>query len=176
MFYTFPVAQEPIPQQLNDPSQFNLTRSDDTVTSHPCHPHPISPTSSNSRMATAPDEVLQEWPMWTARDRVVGLRRWMMDLEWSLGAFESWTAQFMEEWSAMRQQPDAVVGPWLEFNESKASIGRLILRYIGRVMDGRLSGDLAECRDLALQIHQLGSPLYSAVIGLEVSLRWVRIG
>lgn len=127
-------------------------------------------------MATAPDEVLQEWPMWTARDRVVGLRRWMMDLEWSLGAFESWTAQFMEEWSAMRQQPDAVVGPWLEFNESKASIGRLILRYIGRVMDGRLSGDLAECRDLALQIHQLGSPLYSAVIGLEVSLRWVRIG
>lgn len=53
-------------------------------------------------------------------------------------------------------------------------MGRLILGYLGRVMEGRLAGDLAECHDLALQTYQLGSGLYSAVIGLEVSLHWAR--
>lgn len=65
---------------------------------------------------------------------------------------------------------------WCSRYQRKVMVGRLILRYLGRVMDGALSGDLeAECRDLALQVHQLGSPLYAAVIGLEVSLDWVHL-
>lgn len=65
---------------------------------------------------------------------------------------------------------------WCDQYQRKVVVGRLILKYLGRVMDGTLSGDLeAECRDLALQVHQLGSPLYAAVAGLEVSLHWVRL-
>lgn len=98
----------------------------------------------------------------------------MLDLEWSLGALDGWTLEFMQEWPQKKQQSHSNVAAWLEINSNKVSMGRLILGYLGRVMDGRLSGDLAECRDLALQTYQLGSALYSAVIGLEVSLRWAR--
>lgn len=62
----------------------------------------------------------------------------------------------------------------------KVTIGLLILQYLGRVMDGKLQGGLGtslqeECRDLCLQIHQLGTPVSSAVAGLEVSLQWIQV-
>lgn len=99
----------------------------------------------------------------------------MLDLEWSLGALDGWTPGFMQEWPVTRLQGNTNVAAWLDIHHNKVSMGRLILGYLGRVMDGRLLGDLAECRDLALQTYQLGGALYSAVIGLEVSLRWARL-
>lgn len=107
---------------------------------------------------------------------MVGLRRWMLDLEWTLGAFDQWTSQFIEEWSQVKRQPAAAILSWLEASESKATTGRLMLGYLSRVMDGQLPGGLEEWHDLSLQGHQLGASLYHAVIGLEVSLRWARSG
>lgn len=50
-----------------------------------------------------------------------------------------------------------------------------MIAYLGSVMDGELSGDLEECRELALQIHQLSNTLHSFVVGVEVSLSWAVI-
>ncbi|KAF7971125.1 hypothetical protein HWV62_21998 [Athelia sp. TMB] len=124
------------------------------------------PTTAN---ATPPEELMERWGQWNARDRVIGLRRWILDLEWSLGALDGWMVHFIHEWPHIKCQGRTTIAEWLVINHSKASMGRMILGYLSQVMDGRLSGDLAECRDLALQTDQLDSVLYSAVIGLEVS-------
>lgn len=106
---------------------------------------------------------------------MVGLRRWMLDLEWTLGSFDHWKSQFMEEWPHMKHLGVATTA-WLDAGERKVSTGRLMLGYLGRVMDGPLTGGLEEWRDLSLQGHQLGVSLYHAVVGLEVSLRWAHSG
>lgn len=61
---------------------------------------------------------------------------------------------------------------WLLYNEAKAMTGRLILGYLGRAMEGEISGDIDEWRDLSLQIHDLAATLHQAVAALEFGLRW----
>lgn len=96
----------------------------------------------------------------------------MLDLEWNLGALDRWTSQFMEEWVQMKQRPSSAIIAWFEVSESKVATCRLMLGYLSRVMDDQVLGGLEEWRDLSLQSHQLGTMLYHAVVGLEVSLRW----
>lgn len=100
----------------------------------------------------------------------------MLDLEWEAGALDRWPALFKDEWVATYHNSDRS-SAWriVEATEGKVTTGRLMLAYLGRVMDGELSGELEECRDLALQIHQLSNTLHSYVVGLEVSLAWAMI-
>lgn len=89
----------------------------------------------------------------------------------------------MSNWANHRASDAGEVKEWAEVYLQKIHIGRLILQYLSRVMDGQLLGGLApceltlqeECRDLSLQIHQLSTPVSSAVAGLEVSLKWIQI-
>lgn len=82
----------------------------------------------------------------------------------------------MSDWVRHRHMSFDGMDAWRDGYQRKIMAGRIILKYLSRVMDGALSGDLeAECRDLVLQVHQLGSPLYTAVAGLEVSLHWTQL-
>lgn len=119
-----------------------------------------------------PEEILSKWHNWSARARIVGLRRWIMDLEWTHGTLHSWTLHFNEGWAKMACQSADALATWLELNEGKAAVGRMALGYLGRVMDGEVSGDIDEWRDLALQVHELTAMQHQAVAGLEVSLHW----
>lgn len=105
---------------------------------------------------------------------MLGLRRWMLDVEWQLGGLDRWASQFMDEWAHNTEQRNRM-DVWQDLYGERVKMGKLMLGYLGRVMDGNLSGDLEECRDLSLQIHQLASLLYSAVAGLESSLQWARL-
>lgn len=123
-----------------------------------------------------PNEIREEWPSWSARHRLLGLRRWQLDLQWEEGEIETWNLRFMSDWVSHRHLASDAMDTWRNQYQRKVTAGRLILRYLGRVMDGELSGDLeSECRDLALQVHQLSSPLHTAVAGLEVSLNLVQL-
>lgn len=144
-------------------------------------PPPPPPSSDHSPVSTTfaaavPEDVLIEWSSWSARRRLLGLRRWLLDLEWEEGGIERWNPTLMSDWARRRRMPFDGMDAWLNQYQHKVIAGRLILGYLGRVMDGALLGDPeTECKDLALQVHQLGSPLYAAVVGLEVSLDWVRM-
>lgn len=89
----------------------------------------------------------------------------------------------MSYWADHRASAADDVKEWAEAYLQKIHIGRLILQYLSRVMDGQLLGGIVtceitlqeECRDLSLQIHQLSTPVFSAVAGLEVSLKWIHI-
>lgn len=98
-----------------------------------------------------------------------------MDLEWTHGGLQHWALHFVEGWTKVSRQSTEVLSTWLEHSEGKARIGRVVLAYLGRVMEGQISGDVDEWRDLSLQVHELGGSLHQAVAGLEVSLRWVRL-
>lgn len=126
-------------------------------------------------VAAVPEDITSDWQEWSARRRMVGLRRWIMDVEWTHGTLQLWNLKFADEWANISRQPTEVSSSWLALNEGKARIGRLVLGYLGRVMDGQISGDVEEWRDLSLQIQELAASLHQAVVGLEVSLRWVRL-
>ena len=88
----------------------------------------------------------------------------------------------MSDWAAHLIDPRDDLEEWAYGYMRKVRTGQLILQYLGRVMDGQLGGVGAcelslqeECRDLSLEIHLLSTPLSSAVAGLEVSLKWVRM-
>lgn len=143
---------------------------------HPLKSIPTHPPCANISGPPVPTDILQDWALWSARRRMVALRRWMLDLEWEAGALDRWPAVFKDEWLAINQRSHQSSNQLiLEAAEGKVTTGKLMLAYLGRVMDGELSGDLEECRDLALQIHQLSKTLHSVVIGLEVSLTWASI-
>lgn len=129
-----------------------------------------------------PAEIYLWWPSWSARRRMSGLRRWMLDVEWKEGGFSTWSTSVMSDWAIHRA--DGEDGKdWSTSYTHKIRIGHLILQYLSRVMDGQLLGGLGtceltlqeECRDLSLQIHQLSTPVTSAVAGLEVSLKWIHL-
>lgn len=112
------------------------------------------------------------------------IRRWMLDVEWKEGGFATWNASVMSDWEIHRANGKGEeVQDWCASYVYKIRIGRLILQYLSRVMDGQLVGGLGtceltlqeECRDLSLQIHQLSTPVTSAIAGLEVSLKWIRL-
>lgn len=126
-------------------------------------------------LSTIPEEIVSEWHKWSARGRMVRVRQWIEDVEWAHGTLQLWNIHFSDQWTHILQQRAEVSSSWLELNECKARIGRLVLGYLGRVMDGEVSNDIAEWRDLSLQVHQLTSSLHHAVIGLEVSVRCVRL-
>lgn len=92
----------------------------------------------------------------------------------------------MSDWANHRASAAGVAKERFQSYElyvHKICIGRLVLQYLSRVMDGQLLGGLGtceltleeECRDLSLQLHQLSTPVASAVAGLEVSLQWIQI-
>ncbi|KZP10197.1 hypothetical protein FIBSPDRAFT_899895 [Athelia psychrophila] len=138
---------------------------------HPLKSIPTHPPCANISGPPVPTDILQDWALWSARRRMVALRRWMLDLEWEAGALDRWPAVFKDEWLAINQRSHQSSNQLiLEAAEGKVTTGKLMLAYLGRVMDGELSGDLEECRDLALQIHQLSKTLHSVVIGLEYSI------
>lgn len=143
----------------------------------PSHSPPSDdlPTFATSA-TTVPNDVREQWSSWTARNRLLGLRRWVLDLEWEEGTVETWSSELMSDWVRHRHMSFDGMDAWRDGYQRKIMAGRTILKYLSRVMDGALSGDLeAECRDLVLQVHQLGSPLYTAVAGLEVSLHWTQL-
>lgn len=126
-------------------------------------------------MAGVPEEIASDWHEWSARRRMVGIRRWIRDVEWTYGMLQLWDSQFADGWANRSRQPVEDLSSWLAFNEGKARIGRLVLGYLARVMDGQISGDVNDWRDLTLQTQELAASLHQAVAGLEVSLRWVRL-
>lgn len=103
------------------------------------------------------------------------LRQWIEDVEWTHGKLHLWNIEFADEYTKLLQPPTPVSSGWLELSAAKARIGRSVLAYLGRVMDGEISDDINEWRDLSLQVHQLASLLHQAVVGLEVSVRLVRL-
>lgn len=101
-------------------------------------------------------------------------------MEWSEGDFTTWNTSLMSDWAEQRVDARERTSGWSNVYVRKIGIGRLLLQYLGRVMDGKLLGGAElslqeECRDLALQIHQLATPITFAVAGLEVSLKWIKI-
>ncbi|KAF7974954.1 hypothetical protein HWV62_10675 [Athelia sp. TMB] len=144
---------------------------------------PSSSEAVEASILGVPDEILIWWPTWSARRRLSSLRRWILDVEWKEGAFDTWNTRLMSEWAGHRYKSPRDVKEWSDGYTQKVGIGRLILQYLGRVMDGQLQGGSGtceltlqeECRDLSLQIHQLSTPVSSAVAGLEVGLKWMQL-
>lgn len=56
---------------------------------------------------------------------------------------------------------------WLQLAYDKIAAGRLILGYLSRVMEGSMSGDVEECRDLYLQGVQLMCQIQACVAELD---------
>lgn len=103
------------------------------------------------------------------------LRQWIDDVEWTHGKLHLWNIEFADECAKISQWSVETLSSWLDQNAGKARIGRSVLAYLGRVMDGEVSNDIDEWRDLSMQVQQLVSSLHQAVVELEVSVRWVRL-
>lgn len=102
---------------------------------------------------------------------MVRLRQWIEDVEWTHGKVYRWNEEFADECTKLS---GCALPSWLDMHAAKAKIGRMVLAYLGRVMDGEISGGIDESRDLAMQVLSLASSLQQAVVALEVSVRWMR--
>jgi len=123
----------------------------------------------------SPEPNPRDWASWSARHRMIFLRRWLLDLEWGWGNVDRWPAQCMDEWQSVRGQRLDIVEEWFEERQKRLVNGRLVLGYLGRVMEGQLSFDVREFRDLYMQSHQLACTLYTGVMGLEHQLHSARL-
>lgn len=88
---------------------------------------------------------------------------------------DSWPALLAEKSVSLRKQGAGAASAWLDEEQVKVSTGRLLLGYVGRVMEGEMTTDMDEWRDLFAQTYQLMYLLAPAVVGLERGLRAVRV-
>jgi len=116
------------------------------------------------------DPILDGWSSWDASHRIVGLRRWMLDMEWNWGSIAMWPALCMAEWANVKERDSAHVTAWLAECTKKASSGHRMLGYLGRIMEGNLPADVDVLRDLYLQSHQLTCTFNTAITALEITL------
>lgn len=81
---------------------------------------------------------------------------------------------FVQESVRMKDEMMDIWGPWWELVHTKIKIGRLLLGYLGRVMEGELTGDPEECRDLYLQGVHLTCQVNALVTKLETKIHTFR--
>jgi len=115
-----------------------------------------------------------QWPSWNARRRMLALRRWMLDMEWGWGILARWPALCEDNWAVVKSKEPRIVADWIAGESRKVATGRLMLGYLGRVMEGQLPSDIEEWRDLYLQGHQLTRDFNAGVILLEHKLCAIR--
>lgn len=111
-----------------------------------------------------------EWPSWNARCHMKAVRRWLMDMEWNWGSMARWPAMCEEQWAIIKTKDHGIAGGWIAEEDKKVAAGRLMLWYLGRIMEGQLPLDVEELRDLYLQGHQLTCDIDAAIIPLEQRL------
>lgn len=85
----------------------------------------------------------------------------------------SWPAILAEQSGDVRHRGAAAVVAWIEQEQMKVSAGHLLLGYMGRVLEGEMTTDIEEWRDVFMQTYQLMLVLAPGVVGLEQALRAV---
>jgi len=163
-------SRQTVPSTLSQPI---MPEGMATANSHMPTTLTMPPPPINDHLLPEPNSI--DWASWSARHHMISLRRWLLDLEWKWGNVDRWPAQCMDEWHTIRGQSLNVVEEWFEERQRRLVNGRLLLGYLGRVIEGQLPSDVGECRDLYVQSHQLARALYTGVIGLEHQLHSARL-
>lgn len=105
---------------------------------------------------------------------MVAIRRRILDLEWKWGPVDRWGSVFDAESTQMLDAYALEMDGWLQLAYDKIAVGRLILGYISRVMEGDMSGDVEECRDLYLQGVQLTCQINACITDLGTKVEEFR--
>ena len=138
-----------------------------TPTSRPAFTD-YTPTVSDTNAAD--DFVLRN-----ARGRLVYIRRALLRLEDQWGTVDRWAAQFVQQWPSMKTESAPHVASWFASIRHQAQMGRHVIQYLARVMDGEMPSE-SEWRDIWLEAYQLLVTVYAGVLGLEFRLdiaeRW----
>lgn len=136
--------------------------------------HFVEPAGLNS---PAPPTIpySEDWPKWSARQRMAAIRRLQVDIEWRWGSIDEWALSFSAEAGSLRHRGIEGALAWMGEQTGKVSAGRLLLGYIGRVMEGNMSEEIEDWRDIFLQSYQLMYSLAPAVVGQERALRAMKL-
>lgn len=108
-----------------------------------------------------------QWDTWSAAERMARLRRWLLYAEHRYGPLVRWSKDFAEQWPNVRIQNDRRILVWFEKFKARLAIGGIALDYLGRVMEGSLSGSVVEWRDLYIQAYQFTGALYRAIVAVQ---------
>lgn len=116
----------------------------------------------------------EDWPTWSARQKMAGIRRLHVDVEWRWGSIDEWTLVFSAEAGSLRHMGIEGVLGWMREQDAKVTAGRLLLGYIGRVMEGNMSEEIEDWRDIFLQSYQLMYSIAPGVVGQQRALRTLK--
>lgn len=94
----------------------------------------------------------------------------MLYAEHRYGPLVRWSEDFVIEWSRIRCQDNDHILAWFDKYKARIAIGGIALDYLGRVMEGTLTGSVIDWRDLYLQAYQSTGALYYATVGLQMRL------
>jgi hypothetical protein len=112
----------------------------------------------------------REWRLWTAPRRIAAMRRWIIHAASKYGPVEHWGEAFSLEWCEMKDGDASEVRGLLERAKRRIKLGRIALNYLEQAMEGELSANVEEWRDLYAQSHQLACQLWTAVLGVQYRL------
>jgi hypothetical protein len=112
----------------------------------------------------------RDWTSWNAPRRIAAVRRWIIHAAHKYGPMERWGEDLSEEWSSMKYGDAPTVRRWLARATRRVKMGRSVLNYLERAMEGELSPGVEEWRDLYAQSHQLACQLWGGVLGIQYRL------
>lgn len=90
------------------------------------------------------------------------------------GPVERWGSVLELQSARMKDAYADEIDSWLMLAYEKIRFGRLLLGYLSRVMEGAMSGDVEECRDLYLQGVQLTCQINACVTNLDAQVNSFR--
>lgn len=105
---------------------------------------------------------------------MAGIRRLHVDVEWRWGSIDEWTLVFSAEAGSLRHMGIEGALDWMREQNAKVAAGRLLLGYIGRVMEGNMSEEIEDWRDIFLQSYQLMYSIAPGVVGQQRALRTLK--
>jgi hypothetical protein len=108
-----------------------------------------------------------DWKSLTASRRIAEVRRWIIHATRRYGPVEHWGEDLSQEWDTVRHRDPPIVYEWLQAVKSRVKVGHSALSYLESAMEGEMSSNIEEWRDLYIQSHQLASQLWRAVLGIQ---------
>lgn len=107
------------------------------------------------------------WGSWSAPRRVAAVRRWIIYASHKYGPVDRWAEDFSQKWGIMRHKEAGALDRWLDSIRQMIRMGRCVLNYLERAMEGELPESVDAWRDLHAQSYQLAGQLWRAILGVQ---------